>query len=174
LSDKRIKVTDRRMFTAEGQLREDYRHLEDVEPQAAAPSSSVAEEQSVAETALASEPAMDGNAEASAGAAPEVPAMRTAPGYAPAEDQQGPQFMDLVGLLAEPASLYLRQAQAARSGDLRAVSESSKNLELARMHIDLLTVLRQRTANNLTAQEFAMIDDVVYRLQLAFTQIQGE
>lgn len=185
LSEKSIKVTDRRMFTSEGQLRDDFRHLENVTPTpVAAESSNAAQSSNTTQSADAGEstpftppataPARRAEEETPAQSAPEVPALRTAPGYPEAEGQRAPQFMDLVGLLAEPASLYLRQAQAARSGDLRAVSEASQNLELSKMHIDLLVVLREKSATNLAAQELAMIDDVIYRLQMAFSQLQGE
>ena len=161
-SEKSLKVTDRRMFTPEGQLRDDFRHLEDVEPRDTAEAAAAPEEEEAPPTAATEAPPAE-----------EVPPLRTAPDY-PESGQRGPQFMDLLSMLAEPASLYLRQAHAAQAGDLRAVSEASQNLEMARLHIDLLVVLREKSASNLASQELAMIDDVVFRLQQAYTQAQGE
>lgn len=175
MSENSIKVTDRRMFTPEGQLREDYRHLEDVaphkEPEPDAPPPEV--ETPPAEPAAAAA-AVAVAAAAAAAETREVPALRTAPGYPEGDGQRGPQFMDLISMLAEPASLYLRQAHAAKAGDLRAVSEASQNLELAHLHIDLMVVLREKSASNLADQELAMLDDVIFRLQQAFTQAQGD
>ena len=158
VSEKSLKVTDRRMFTADGSLRDDYRYLEESPPP----------------VAVAEEPE-EVVAEPEAPAAPEkkdVPELRQAAGYA-SEDGRKPQVMDLISMLAEPASLYLREAHAAQSGDLRAVSQAGQNLELARLHIDLLVVLREKTASNLESQELAMLDDIIYRLQMAFVQAQG-
>ncbi len=79
--------------------------------------------------------------------------------------------MDLIGLLAEPASLYLREAGAAGAGTLASDSKNQQSLELARLHIDLLAVLQQKTAGNLGGQEKAMLDDVVYRLQMGYVEM---
>ena len=77
-----------------------------------------------------------------------------------------PSFYDLVAVLAEPASLYL--------GDLTLPDgTSAENLEMARLHIDLLAVLRQRTAGNLSAQESAFLEDLLYRFRVRFVQKRG-
>ena len=44
------------------------------------------------------------------------------------------------------------------------------NLEMARLHIDLLEVLRQKTAGNLDAQERAFLEDLLYRLRVRYVQ----
>ena len=44
---------------------------------------------------------------------------------------------------------------------------------MARLHIDLLDVLRQKSAGNLTAQEAAVLEDVLYRLRLRYVQKRG-
>ena len=54
----------------------------------------------------------------------------------------GPSFYDLVAMLAEPVPIYL--------GDARLPDgQSATNLELARLYIDMLEILRQKTAGNL-------------------------
>ena len=149
------------MFTADGQLRDEYQHLED--------QAEVNENEEAAEpidTSPSQEPE-----EPAAPPVAEAPPLREAAGY-PTDGERQPQFMDLVGMLAEPASLYLREAQMARGGELRAVSKASQNLEMARLHIDLLKVLREKSAVNVDRQELAMLDDVIYRLQMAFVQAQ--
>lgn len=81
-------------------------------------------------------------------------------------DHGAPSFYDLVALLAEPVSIYL--------GDLELPDgESAENLEMARLHIDLLDVLRQRTTGNLTAQEQGVLEDLLYRLRVRYVQKRG-
>jgi hypothetical protein len=78
----------------------------------------------------------------------------------------GPSFYDLAAVLAEPVALYL--------GDMELPDgQSAENLEMARLYIDLLDVLRQKTAGNLTAQESAFLEDLLYRLRVRFVQKRG-
>ena len=69
-------------------------------------------------------------------------------------------------MLAEPVAIYL--------GDLELPDgESAENLEMARLHIDLLDILRQKTAGNLTAQESTFLEDLLYRLRVRYVQKRG-
>jgi uncharacterized protein DUF1844 len=156
VTDTGIKVTDKRMFTADGRLREEYQSIEDAapaepEPPAARPSEP---------------PPPPAPAPPEAAAPPgdprsprlEIPDL--GPGLPP------PSFLDLVAMLAEPASIYL--------GDLPLPDgQTAENLEMARLHIDLLATLRQKTAGNLTAQELGFLEDVLYRLRLRYVQKRG-
>jgi hypothetical protein len=156
LTDKKIKITDRRMFTPDGELREDFRFLED--EGAAGPSSAAVEPAGAAagERGPSPPPAA---AEPAAGGPPlEFPATPGAYGQ--------PTFYDLVGLLAEPVALYLGDVELPDGG-------SAENLDMARLHIDLLDVLRRKTAGNLTAQELATLDDLLYRLRMRYVQKRG-
>ena len=78
-----------------------------------------------------------------------------------------PSFFDLVGLLAEPASIYLREARSA------APQAAAQSLELARLHIDLLAILQDKTQGNLTPEENAMLRDVAYQLRSGFVGLRG-
>ena len=150
-----MKVTDRRMFTPDGRLREEYLELETASETAAeAPVESVA-------SVEPPHPAMPEPPSAASAASPALEIPTGGP------DAFGaPSFFDLVAVLAEPASLYL--------GDLTLPDGSSaENLEMARLHIDLLAILRQRTAGNLSAQESAALDDLLYRLRLRYVQKRG-
>lgn len=148
---KEIKVTDKRMFTSEGELREEYRFL--------------------------SEKSTPGTTEATPPAPPQQPepARRTEPEprhAAPMEmeidgtDMGGPSIYDLAAMLAEPAAIYLGDAPLPDG-------QWAENLEMARLHIDLLDVLRQKTAGNLSAQESAFIEDLLYRLRVRYVQKRG-
>ena len=152
MSDKSLKVTDRRMFTPDGELREEFRDLEGT------PASTESQTESRAAAAPAGPPV------------DRPPAGRISdptPESAPPDSPDAPSFFDLVGLLAEPATIYHREAHGA---DPQTAAQS---LELARMHIDLLTVLRTKTAGNLSPEEQAMLDDVVFQLRSGFVGMRG-
>jgi len=155
--DKEMKVTDKRMFTPEGELREEYRFLN---------------EKSTT-TAETTEPAPEASRPESR---PEPPRRAAPAGYPePEEDsglglsgapQGGPGFLDLAAMLAEPAAIYLGDAPLPDG-------QWAENMEMARLHIDLLDVLRQKTAGNLTAQESAILEDLIYRLRVRYVQKRG-
>lgn len=137
-SRRSMKVTDRRMFTPEGELREEYRHLEE----------------GAAAAAEADAPA------------PEPPVEEPSPPPdEPENEAEAATFQDLLSLLAEHASVYLRQASMPGS--------DPQSMELARLHIDLIAVVKDKTRGNLDAQEQAMLDDVLYRLRMAATGNRG-
>jgi len=168
MSDKEIKVTDKRMFTPDGGLREEYRFLErnattpavaDSEPGETPPAPAPEPPRREPERPLAAErppAAAAPPADRSAGAPLELPG--TPPGLAPT-------FFDLAAVLAEPVALYL--------GDVDYEGQSAENLEMARLHIDLLDVLRQKTAGNLSAQEAAFLEDLLYQLRVRYVQKRG-
>lgn len=78
----------------------------------------------------------------------------------------GPGFFDLAAMLAEPAAIYLGDAPLPDG-------QWAENLEMARLHIDMLDVLRQKTLGNLTAQESAFLEDLLYRLRVRYVQKRG-
>jgi hypothetical protein len=156
LSEKPIKVTDKRMFTAEGKLRDEYSFLEDerrgqVEAPAPAPEREPP-------------PPTPPDYAAPADEADEPHARLEIPGTPPGLG--APSFFDLVAMLAEPATLYLGDA-------VLPDGRSAENLEMARLHIDLLDVLRQKTAAHLSSQESAFLEDVLYRLRVRYVQKRG-
>jgi hypothetical protein len=174
LVSKDIKVTDKRIFTPDGALRDEFRFLDEApaqpvpgpEPAAAPPPSSpppqpesrAAESTATRQTEPGPAPWPGADEGPTGGPRLELPG--TPPGLG------GPSFFDLVALLAEPVAIYL--------GDMQLPDgQTHENLEMARLHIDLLDVLRQKTAGNLTAQESAVMEDVLYRLRLRYVQKRG-
>lgn len=163
-----IKVTDKRMFTPDGRLRAEFEA--EVEESgvdaAAAESAPPAPAEPDAAPALASgERGADSESSATDRTAP----VERGPGLEIPGTLDGlgaPSFFDLVGALAEPASIYLGEV-ALPDGS------SAENLDAARFHIDLLDLLRKRTAGNLAAQELAVLEDVLYRLRLRYVQKRG-
>jgi len=156
--DKQIKVTDKRMFLPDGELREEYRFLNEKSTAAPPPA----------------EPAPS-RPEPAPNLPRPVAARDTSPFMSEMEEEQppleipgappglGPTFYDLVAMLAEPVPIYL--------GDVELPNgQSAENLEMAGLHIDLLDVLRQKTAGNLTAQENAFLEDLLYRMRVRYVQ----
>ncbi len=147
-----MKVTDKRMFTPDGRLREEYSFL--AEPAAPEPAAELPR----AEPAAAVEPPEPVDSPDEGGARLEL--QGTPP------DLGRPTFYDLVSLLAEPIAIYL--------GDLELpTGESAENLEMARLHIDLLDVLRQKTAGHLSVQEAGFLEDLLYRSRVRYVQKRG-
>ena len=166
--DREIKVTDKRMFTPEGELREEYRGL--LEKATAAPPTASAEP--APEPARPAQPAPPpppprnaGGGRRGAQREPQPPPQPEAPLDFPEEAAAdfGPSFYDLVAMMAEPIPIYL--------GDVGLPNgQSAENLEMAHLHIDLLDVLRQKTTGNLSAQEAAFLEDLLYRMRVRYVQ----
>lgn len=135
-----MKVTDRRMFTPEGELRQEYRHLEDVEATAEPPAAAQAEEPAPSREE------------------PEPPAGE------PSADE--PSILELVRLLAENASIHLQRAEMPNG-------QVSENLDVAKLYIDLLAVLKKKTDGNLTMREDTVLEDVLYQLRLGYAERRG-
>ncbi len=159
MGDKDLKVTDKRMFTADGELREEYRHL-DSETEAVPEASAGEAMREPEEPAAAAAPAT-GAEEPPAGDAEAEPPRLEIPGSP--QGLGAPTFVDLVTLLAEPIALYL--------GDVELPDgRSAENLDMARLHIDLLDILRQKTAGNLEVAEARLLEDLLYRFRLRYVQ----
>ena len=167
---KDIKVTDKRIFTSEGELKDEFRFLEEAAAPDAAGSPEPAPELPHVERAASAAPGVADRPPASprdprAAEPPPEPGPRlelpgTPPGFG------APTFYDLVAILAEPVAIYLGDAELPDG-------QTHENLEMARLHIDLLDVLRQKTAGHLTAQESAVLEDVLYRLRMRYVQKRG-
>jgi len=138
------------MFTPDGRVRDDYAEPEDSAPPEPPPAPGP---EAPAADVVVTRP------EESLPGTPHLELPGSPPGL-------GPTFLDLVGVLTEPVPFYLGDA-ALPDG------QTMENLDAARLHIDLLDVLRQRTAGNLTAQEQAVLDDLLYRLRVRYVQKRG-
>jgi hypothetical protein len=171
VGDNHLKVTDKRMFTADGELREEFRHLER-EADAPEQVSEQAPEQAPPPAASApapeppppTEPTTEQPAAAPGLGVDEV--SETAPRFEIPGTPEGlgaPTFLDLVTLLAEPIALYLGDAELPNG-------ESAENLEMARLHIDLLDVLRRKTTGNLEVGESRLLEDLLYRCRVRYVQ----
>ena len=149
--EKEIKVTDKRMFTPDGELREEYRTA--MEKSTAAPEPAAAPPEPPPPPPKAKAKAAE--RQAPGGEAP-VDFPEAPPGL-------GPSFYDLVAMMAEPVPVYLGDVEIPGGG-------SAENLEMARLHIDLLDVLREKTAGNLSAEESSFLEDLLYRMRVRYVQ----
>ncbi|MEM6706675.1 MAG: DUF1844 domain-containing protein [Acidobacteriota bacterium] len=157
MDNPEIKVTDRRMFTETGELREGVELEAEDSAEAAAAEPAAPAPEPAAAPASEPEPAPIPAAEAP----PRRPAVDMGASGLPEA-----QFLDLVAVLAEPIALFLGDA-ALPDG------QSAEDLDRARMYIDLLGVLQEKTAGNLSAEEHAIVDDLVYRLRLRYVEKKG-
>lgn len=180
MTQEDLKVTDKRMFTPDGRLREEFQHLEDAEGTPAEAAS-----QSGAAAAVEAGARPPGPLEAPAApsgpiipdaapearpepavAAPDAPRERaTQAAEPPASGELS--ILDLVGLLAEHTALYLGEASLPDG-------KSVRDLRAAKLHLDLLDVLKAKTAGNLTTQEQAVLDDILYRLRMLYVEKQRQ
>lgn len=144
--DESFKVVDRRLFTAEGELRKDVAEQQDREREAA--------------------PAAAKSAPAAKGPVP-VPDKPGAPdGVPPAElPKRSPVFENLIRSLGQNAALLLGGYADPRTG------QPVLDLEGAREMIDMLDVLRDKTRGNLAPEEDTLLLDVLGNLKLAYMEM---
>lgn len=151
-----IKVTDNRIFTDDGELREEFRHLESESVEPGAPRKGPKRREEAAGPERPAAPTQAG---------PER-ARRAGPRARPAPGAYSPSFLDLVAVLAEPVALFL--------GDVKLPDgQSAEDLERARLYIDLLGVLKEKSAGNLEPMEAATLEDLLYRLRLRYVEKAG-
>ena len=76
-------------------------------------------------------------------------------------------FGSIVQTLMTQALFYL--------GDLApSGGQPTLNLDMARLHIDMLGVLEEKTRNNLTADEQKMLDTALYEVRMRFTSVASQ
>jgi hypothetical protein len=153
-----IKVTDKRIFTADGDIREEFR--QEITPAADAPAKPA--------EAAAPNPAP----------APEPPADRRKtpdPQPPPSGERRNKSIADKAQNPGTPFADFIEPliAQAYMSlGMLRNPYEPKPQLDpaAARQMIEILTMLRDKTAGNLTPEEDDFLSTHLGELKLAFVQ----
>lgn len=100
-------------------------------------------------------------------AAPAGAAGGAAEGAGPAARQpgEGVKFEDLVGLLTTQALSFMGAYPDPRTG------QAVVALDLAKLHIDLLALLEQKTKGNLNDTEQKMLSQTVHELRLEFVDL---
>src|SRR5205085_1965756 len=78
------------------------------------------------------------------------------------------RFVEFVVMHAQNAALFLGQIPNPKTG------EGEVNLDLARMFIDQLAMIQEKTRGNLTNEEAMVLRNTLSNLQMAFVEASGE
>ena len=78
------------------------------------------------------------------------------------------RFVEFVMMQAQNAALFLGQIPNPKTG------ESEINLDLARMFIDQLEMIQEKTRGNLTNEETMVLRNALSNLQMAFVEVARE
>jgi pyruvate/2-oxoglutarate dehydrogenase complex dihydrolipoamide acyltransferase (E2) component len=153
---KELKVTDKRIFTADGEIRDEFKDLKPAEPQPAK-----AAEPPVSKPEEAARPAEAPRPE------PKKPAAEERR-RRPADAEQGENPATPFALFAEQ---LIAQAYMAL-GMLRNPYQPQPKVDAAaaRQMIDILQMLQEKTQGNLTPEEEDFLNMHLGELKLAFVQ----
>jgi hypothetical protein len=77
------------------------------------------------------------------------------------------RFIEFVVMHAQNAALFLGQIPNPRTG------EAEVNLDLARMFIDQLAMIQEKTRGNLTSEEAKVLSNTLSNLQMAYVEASG-
>ena len=75
------------------------------------------------------------------------------------------RFIEFVMMQAQNAALFLGQIPNPQTG------EGEVNLDLARMFIDQLAMIQEKTRGNLSSEEAAVLRNTLSNLQMAFVEV---
>src|ERR1700719_2581988 len=78
------------------------------------------------------------------------------------------RFIEFVMMHAQNAALFLGQIPNPKTG------EGEVNLELAKMFIDQLGMIQEKTRGNLTNEETAVLRNTLSNLQMAFVEVSRQ
>src|SRR5256714_6014383 len=78
------------------------------------------------------------------------------------------RFIEFVMMQAQNAALFLGQIPNPQTG------KGEVNLELAKMFIDQLGMIQEKTRGNLTTEEAAVLKNTLANLQMAFVEVSKD
>ena len=78
------------------------------------------------------------------------------------------RFIEFVVMHAQNAALFLGQIPNPKTG------EAEVNLDLARMFIDQLAMIQEKTRGNLTGEEAKVLSNALSNLQMAYVEVARE
>src|SRR6266480_2359600 len=78
------------------------------------------------------------------------------------------RFIEFVIMHAQNAALFLGQIPNPKTG------EAEINLDLARMFIDQLAMIQEKTRGNLTSEEAKVLSNALSNLQMAYVEASRE
>ena len=148
---KEVKVTDRRIFTPQGDIREEFRgEITPSEPQITRP----------AEPKPPETPAQE-RREKNTGLPPEGERRKS---IAERAESPGTPFAEFVQQLIAQAYMFLGMLRSPHA------PKPAVDVAAAREMIEILTMLKEKTARNLTAAEDDFLSTHLGELKLAFVQ----
>ncbi|MEE8349326.1 MAG: DUF1844 domain-containing protein [Acidobacteriota bacterium] len=137
-STSHFKVTDRRQFTPEGEVRQQSEEAPETEPQSAAPPPPEVE------------------------ARPERIPEETPPETSDSDTPEGMNFASFLLSLATTGMVHLGEIPEPTTG------QKMENLEAARQMIDILDILKVKTEGNLSSEETQLMENLLYELRMKF------
>ena len=78
------------------------------------------------------------------------------------------RFIEFVMMQSQHAALFLGQIANPQTG------QATVNLEAAKLFIDQLEMIREKTRGNLTKEESQIIDNALANLQMTFIELSGD
>ena len=78
------------------------------------------------------------------------------------------RFIEFVVMHAQNAALFLGQIPNPKTG------QGEVNLDLARMFIDQLAMIQEKTRGNLTSEEAKVLNNALSNLQMAYVEVARE
>src|SRR6201993_3229373 len=78
------------------------------------------------------------------------------------------RFIEFVMMHAQNTALFLGQIPNPQTG------QGEVNLDLARIFIDQLSMIQEKTRGNLTNEEATVLRNALSNLQMAFVEVAGE
>ncbi len=164
--DDSFKVIDRRLFSADGQIRDeavrDERHRQDAEPAKASPVSVMGPTGSAAQKAEAPESTVITSPSGASTAREPVESSSSASPEAP-KPSRGLEM--LINFVAQNAAMLLGAYPDPRTG------EAMLDMEGARELVDMLDALREATRGNLAAEDDRLLIDVLGSLKLSYMEM---
>lgn len=161
-----FKVTDRRLFNADGTPREDVVREEEP-PAPPAPAEAAAD--STAGAGPQREQAAGGSrAESQAAGAAQADDARGAAPRPGAEDDDPQEFLMVVEFIASFAAEALGMTDRQHPA-----GQPPLNLPLAKQMIDMLGTLERKTAGNLGAEERHVLDMILTQLRMQYVSLSG-
>jgi hypothetical protein len=155
--DETFKVVDRRLFTAEGELRKDIAEQQDREHNGATSPS--------AATAAPKSPVAGGAPAAPSSTATPTPRGAEPPEQSPATPKRSPAFENLIRSLGQNAAMLLGGYADPRTG------QPVVDLEGAREMIDMLDALREKASGSMAPEEESLMFDILGNLKLAYMEV---
>jgi hypothetical protein len=159
---KELKVTDKRIFTPEGDIREEFQN--EIRPTDAPAASTNASQTAAPSETAPPPPVEERRAPVSPSDPPQPPREERRRSMADKARNPGTPFSSFIQSLVAQAYMFLGMLRDPRA------PQPIFDAEAAHETIDILTLLREKTSGNLTPEEEDFFDTHLGDLKLAYVQ----